>query len=137
MILLDTNIVSELMKPRPDDQVRDWLVSLGDERLATTAITVAEIEYGLHRLPDGKRRDHLSARFAQLSAAMNVLPLDTAAASQAGHFRAKRESLGLPTTASDMMIAGIAAVTDAALATRNTRDFTQLPLTLIDPWSGQ
>jgi predicted nucleic acid-binding protein len=137
MILLDTNIVSELMKPRADERVRTWLFSLGDERLSTTAITIAEIEYGLHRLPDGKRREDLGARFAQLSAAINVLPLDHSAATQAGHFHALRESLGLPSTASDMMIAGIASTAGARLATRNMRDFAQLPLTLIDPWADE
>jgi toxin FitB len=134
MILLDTNILSELMKPRADERMRDWLLSLGDERLATTAICIAEIEYGLHRLPEGKRREDLRARFAQLSSALNILPLDETAATQAGRFRAQRESLGLAATASDMMIAGIAAASGAVLATRNTRDFAQLPLTLIDPW---
>ncbi len=136
MILLDTNIVSELMKPRPDEQVRTWLMSLGDMRLATTAITVAEIEYGLHRLPEGKRRNDLSARFVQLSAALNVLVLDAIAATQAGIFRATRERQGLVTTPSDMMIAGIASTADASLATRNTKDFAHLPITLINPWQN-
>lgn len=135
MILLDTNIVSELMKPHADERVRDWLFSLGDERLATTAICIAEIEYGLHRLPEGQRREDLRARFAQLSSALNILPLDETAATQAGRFRAQRQSLGLPAAASDMMIAGIATASSAALATRNTRDFAQLPVTLIDPWA--
>ena len=134
MILLDTNIISELMKPRPDEQVRLWLFSLGDLRLATTVITLTEIEFGLHRLAEGKRRADLSARFVQLIGALNVLPLDAVSATQAGIFRATRESLGFTTNASDMMIAGIAATAQASLATRNTKDFTHLPIMLVNPW---
>jgi predicted nucleic acid-binding protein len=137
MILLDTNVISELMKPHPDGQVREWLLSRGEESLATTAITVAEIHFGLERLPDGKRRDDLYERFARLAGAMSVLPLDSAAGAQAGAFRARRERLGLPAAASDMMIAGIAATAGANLATRNIRDFEGLPIAVVDPWQAR
>lgn len=137
MIVLDTNVVSELMKPSPDPQVYRWLGGLGDQSLTTTAVTVAEIEFGLQRLPVGQRRSALFASFETLVAALTVLPLDDAAARAAGRLRAMREAAGLSSPPSDMMIAGIAAVAGAALATRNSRDFGGLPLEVIDPWRAQ
>lgn len=134
MIVLDTNVVSELMKPQPDPHVRDWLTKPGDQLLCTTAITIAEIEFGLRRLPAGRRSDDLQSRFETFAAALTVLPLDDLSAREAGRFRAMREAAGLPSQPSAMMIAGIAAVAGAALATRNTRDFEGLPIQLIDPW---
>ena len=68
MVVLDTNVVSELMKANPDEQVHKWFLSLGEIRLTTTAVTVAEIEYGLQRLPAGKRKTDLQERFAGRSA---------------------------------------------------------------------
>ena len=134
MIVLDTNVVSELMKPHPDAHVREWLKRTGDAVLTTTAVTVAEISYGLQRLPEGRRRDQLQSAFDRLTTAVNVLPLDEGAAAQAGKYRARRDTSGLPSTASDMMIAGITAAAGATLATRNTKDFEGLPLRLCDPW---
>lgn len=134
MIVLDTNVVSELMKPTPQGAVRDWLTGLGDEPLTTTAITLSEIEFGLQRLPDGRRRQALHASFEALIGALAVLPLDDVAARQAGRLRASRHAAGLSSQASDMMIAGIVFVADAALATRNTKDFEGLGIALLDPW---
>jgi predicted nucleic acid-binding protein len=135
MIVLDTNVVSELMKPAPHDAVRRWLSGLGDSTLATTAVTVSEIVYGLARLPDGQRRITLEARFeAYMEAGFVILPLDDAAARAAGAFRAMREAAGLGARAADMMIAGIAAAANASLATRNIKDFAGLPVRVADPW---
>lgn len=136
MILLDTNVVSELMKPAPDDRVRAWLLGLHATPLAIAVVTVAEIEYGLRRLPPGRRRESLMERFGEFTDAISILPLDDVAARESGRLRALREAAGRPSTPSDMMIAGIATVADAALATRNARDFEGLALTLIDPWSA-
>jgi predicted nucleic acid-binding protein len=137
VIVLDTNVVSELMKPGPDLPVRDWLTQVGDEPFATTAVTVAEIEFGLRRLPPGRRRDDLQSRFETFAAALTVLPLDDLAARETGRFRAMRAAAGLSCPPSDMMIAGIAAVAGAVLATRNIRDFEGLPIRLVDPWAGR
>ena len=134
MIILDTNIVSELMKPAPDVAVRSWLADLGETPLTTTAITVAEIQYGLSRLPEGRRKADLQARFEAFAGALGVLPLDEPAARETGRLRAMREAAGLSSHPSDMMIAGIAAVAGAALATRNIKDFGALPIELLDPW---
>ena len=135
MIVLDTNVLAELMRPHPDEKVRTWLLSIGNERLAITAITVSEIEFGLQRLPDGIRQRDLRQHFATLVSGLKVLPLDESAAAFAGAFRAQREKMGLPTTPSDMMIAGIVMQVGGLLATRNTRDFKHLPIELRYPWA--
>ena len=134
MIVLDTNVVSELMKPSPDVAVGDWLLGLGGIPLTTTAVTVAEIEFGLQRLPEGRRKTELTARFEALADALTVLPLDEPAAREAGRLRALREASGRAAQTSDMMIAGIAAAAGAALATRNIRDFEGVAVELINPW---
>lgn len=137
MIVLDTDVVSELMKRQPDDKVGEWLKSIGNTTLTTTAITVMEVEYGMQLLPEGRRKTELAARFSSLIGALAVLPLDEVAASRAGHFQAARRSAGFAPSASDMMIAGIVASAGAALATRNVKDFETLPIPLIDPWRAQ
>jgi predicted nucleic acid-binding protein len=134
MIVLDTNIVSELMKAMPDEAVRRWLLELEDTELTTTAVTVAEIEFGLRRLPDGRRREDLTFRFDAFISALAVLHLDDVAARETGRLRALREALGLSAQPSDMMIAGIALAVGAGFATRNIKDFAGLPIDLFDPW---
>ena len=137
MIILDTNVVSELMRPDGDPQVLSWMRETGDGDLATTAITVAEIEYGLARLPDGSRADALRNAAAGLweSFATSILPFDVAAARNYGTLMAARERAGRPTSAFDAQIAAIAKVHNAKVATRNIADFKGMGLTLIDPWS--
>lgn len=137
MILLDTNVVSELMRPAPDPKVRAWFGGLGAAPLATSAVTIAEAAYGLARLPDGKRRSELMEQFDALifgPPTLPVLGLDEQAGRLAGEFRALRESLGLGSSPSDMMIAGIAAANGASLATRNAGDFSGLPIGVVNPW---
>ncbi len=134
MIILDTNVVSELMKSQPDKKVQYWLQQSGSEALAVTVITIAEIEYGLQRLPDGKRKSDLAHRFEMFLEAFAVLALEDVAAREAGKLRALREREGLPSQSSDMMIAGIASIAGAALATKNVKDFTSLPIELFNPW---
>ncbi|MEP7452469.1 type II toxin-antitoxin system VapC family toxin [Phyllobacterium sp. SB3] len=137
MIVLDTNVISELLNVRADNGLRNWLVGLEDTPLATTSITIAEIEFGIQRLPAGIRRDQLQKAFETYIRTIPVLPLDDVAAYKAGQYRALRESTGKPTTLADMMIAGIVSVVGGTLATRNTKDFTGLPLQIIDPWQVQ
>jgi predicted nucleic acid-binding protein len=138
MILLDTNVVSELMRPVPDPKVRAWLNGLGATPLATSAVTIAEIVFGLARLPDGNRRLELMERFDALvlgPPALPVFALDETAGRFAGEFRAVRETLGLGSSTSDMMIAGIVMANGASLATRNVADFTGLPIGVVDLWA--
>jgi predicted nucleic acid-binding protein len=138
MILLDTNVVSELMRPVPNSKVRAWLEGLGATPLATSAVTIAEIVFGLARLPDGKRRSDLTERFDALvlgPPALPVFALDEPAGRLAGEFRAVRETLGLGSSPSDMMIAGIVMANGVSLATRNVADFTGVPISITDPWA--
>jgi predicted nucleic acid-binding protein len=138
MIVLDTNVVSELMRPVPDQRIRTWLTVAGSAPLATSAITIAEIVFGLTRLPDGKRRSELLDSFDALifgPPALPVLALDDNAARLAGEFRALRERRGLASSPSDMMIAGVAMAHGASLATRNVADFSDLPISVVDPWA--
>lgn len=137
MILLDTNVLSELMRPVPDPKVRAWMGGLGAASIATSAVTISEMTFGLARLPDGKRRDALTERFDALifgAPALPVFGLDEQAGRLAGEFRALREKNGLGGSPSDMMIAGIAMANGARLATRNARDFAGLPIEVVDPW---
>ncbi|WP_298332519.1 PIN domain-containing protein [Asticcacaulis sp.] len=135
MVILDTNVVSELMKPQPHPSVGEWLSRIGETRLATTSVTVAEITYGLERLPDGARKAELKRAFLTLLEVLGAVSLDESAAFKAGQFRAFRDATGRPSTASDMMIAGIAAAAGAQLATRNVKDFEGLPIIISDPWA--
>jgi predicted nucleic acid-binding protein len=136
VIILDTNVVSELMRPVADPNVISWVRETGDGDLATTAITVAEIEYGLARLPDGARAETLRAAAADLwaSFAAAILPFDVAAASNYGALMTARERAGRPTSAFDAQIAAIAKGHNAKVATRNVADFQGMGLKLIDPW---
>lgn len=134
MIVLDTNVISELMTLHPAKSVQKWLNALNESQIGITSITISEIHYGLHRLPEGRRRNALFERFISLTQSLEIFVLDESAAAYTGVFRALRENMGLPSTPSDMMIAGIVASVSASLATRNTRDFLHLPITIINPW---
>ena len=139
MIVLDTNILSELMRPSPAPKVKQWLLQdVADETLVTTVITISEIEYGLSRLPDGRKKQDLEERFATLTGPrfnFTILGLDEAAARLAGKMRGLRESNGLNGQSADMMIAAITRLAGARLATRNTKDFTDIGVELINPWN--
>ena len=138
MIILDTNVVSELMRSAGAPEVLHWVRSQPVSALATTAITVAEIEFGIRRMPDGKRRDQLRAgadeifdRFTE-----QVLPFDDAAARRYGLVVTERERAGHPIDGFDAQIASICLERSAGLATRNVRDFGHLGIELIDPWTA-
>lgn len=137
MIILDTNVVSELMRPTGNPHVLRWIRKSGDGDLVTTTITVAEIQYGLARLPDGSRADALRTAAAELwtSFAADVLPFDIAAARDYGALMAARERAGRPISAFDAQIAAIAKVHNAKLATRNVADFRGMGIRLINPWN--
>ena len=137
MIILDTNVISELTRPHPEPAVISWLDSLPTEETAITAITAAELRYGVHRLPDGHRKNALSdAVHAIINTDFRgrVEPFDVLAADQYANVVTARERGGRPISTSDAQIAAICRVLDAALATRNTSDFTDTGVDLIDPW---
>lgn len=139
MIILDTNVISALMRSEPDPVVVRWLDALPSESLWTTAITVFEVRLGLEVLAAGRRRRLLEEAFA---AALEedfegrVLPFDKAAAQAAGRIAAERRRAGRTVEIRDVQIAGIAMARKSAVATRNLRHFEGLGLNLLDPWSA-
>lgn len=135
MIVLDTNVVSEMMRGAPDPMVLAWITSVG--RLHTTAITLAEVGYGIARLPEGQRRDGLIVAAAQVFADFEevILPFDARAARKYAEIVAGRERTGRPITAADAQIAAICSSRRATLATRNTSDFQDTGIALLNPWN--
>lgn len=138
MIILDTNVLSELMRPVPDARVRAWGSGKPASELCTTAITVAEIRHGIERLPGGRRKEGLLAAALELFSAFGDLiqPFDAAAAAWFGPVMTARASLGLPIDGFDAQIAAICRTHSAALATRNVKDFRDTGVDIIDPWSA-
>jgi predicted nucleic acid-binding protein len=136
MIVLDTNIVSELMRATPAPAVLAWLQQASSTGLYTTAVTVAEIRYGIARLPLGHRRETLHQAANEIFAAFprQVLPFDLAAATAYADLVAGRERDGNPISGFDAQIAAICRSQAATLATRNTKDFADTGVTIIDPW---
>ena len=136
MIVVDTNVVSELMRPSPSPQVREWVSAQAPGELGTTAITVAEIRYGLERLADGRRKQSLLAAATELFAAFSeyIQPFDADAAIWYATIVAHRDRLGLPIDGFDAQIAAICRTRGAALATRNAKDFRETGIDVIDPW---
>ncbi|CAN5193965.1 type II toxin-antitoxin system VapC family toxin [soil metagenome] len=136
MIVVDTNVVSELMKPAPAPAVRQWIRARGSDELFTTSITLAEIRYGIARLPDGRRKDLLGSTADQLFAAFaeQILSFDAAAAARYPAIVLGRDRAGLPIDGFDAQIASICGAHNAALATRNGKDFEQTGVRIITPW---
>ncbi|MDX1653894.1 MAG: type II toxin-antitoxin system VapC family toxin [Candidatus Competibacteraceae bacterium] len=138
MIVLDTNVLSELMATSPAPQVVDWVNAQETSHLCLTTVTIAEIGYGLRILPDGRRRRLLESRFEQfleLAFSQRILSFDPPAARAYGEVMALRREMGRPLNVPDGQIAAIAHSRKFAVATRNLRDFEALGLTLINPFA--
>lgn len=135
MIVLDTCVVSELLRRKPDPGVRSWAAAL-NEPAALTSVTVWELCYGIDRMVRGRRRTELSDAVEQVlrDTRGGILAFDEAAARCAARMRVSRERAGRPVATADVQIAGICEAHGAALATRNVKDFAALGLELIDPW---
>ncbi|HEY1301117.1 MAG TPA: type II toxin-antitoxin system VapC family toxin [Stellaceae bacterium] len=139
MILLDTNVISELFRPAPDAAVRQFLRGQPAEELFTSTICEAEIRYGLARMASGRRRDDLTARivsFLDEAFRDRIVPFDSACAAFYGEIRALREAAGRPITIEDAMIAATARAHGAALATRNLADFEGTGIEAVNPWNS-
>jgi predicted nucleic acid-binding protein len=141
MILLDTNVISELIKRDPHPAVRAFVASLPPETVFTSAICEAEIRYGLARMPEGRRRNTLTANvlsFLDICFGNQVLRFDRLCAGAYGEIRHRREAAGRPISLPDAMIAATArAYGIHAIATRNIKDFADCGVPLIDPWLYQ
>lgn len=139
MIILDTNVVSELMKPAPSDALMRWFQDTPPEPLALTAITVAELRYGIAMLPEGKRKAGLDQAVTEMLAQDFpglVLPFDQAAAEHYGPLAAQHRAAGRNPGQADVMIAAIATAQGAGIATRNLKDFEGFDLRLLNPFAG-
>ena len=136
MIVLDTNVVSELMRPKPAPVVLAWLRRQVAADLFTTAVTLAEVRYGIARLPDGHRKDVLSQAADQVFGAFpdQILPFDSGAARIYADLAASRERAGSPISGFDAQIAAVCRVHSAALGSRNVMDFRGTGVEVIDPW---
>lgn len=139
MIILDTNVLSETMLEIPDSRVIAWLNSLPAPSVWLTSVTIFEIRFGIDLLPDGRKKARLQTAFEKAVSddfENRVLPFDHNAAEAAGHIAAHLESFGRRTELPDIQIAGIATIRNATLATRNTKHFERISLSLMDPWSS-
>ena len=139
MIILDTNVLSEFMRPKPSARVASWVSKQPAAELFTTSITEAEIFYGIDLLTNGKRREGLlaaaEAMFAQ-DLADRVFGFEGDAARVFSRIAANRRALGKPISHADAQIAAIAQVRGAKLATRNVADFEDCGLDVVDPWNN-
>jgi predicted nucleic acid-binding protein len=138
MIVLDTNVVSELIAPTPVPTVISWFARMPTRELHTTAITEAELFFGVARLQEGKRKrdlEKLLERLFRLRFHERVLPFDSAAARNFGEILAERKRHGLNYHYADTQIAAIARSRGASVATRNILDFEQCGIAIIDPWA--
>ena len=134
--LLDTNVVSEMMKHHPSPRVIAFLTRQADLWLAS--LVVHELEFGLQLTPPGRRRERLRSDLSGFlgTYAERILPLDRASAEWAARFRADATRSGRPSDLADMLIAGTAMAHNLAVATRNVRDFDGLNVEVINPWEA-
>ncbi len=139
MYVLDTNVVSELMRPAPEPCVEAWVAKQRAAHLYFSSISEAELRYGVAIMPAGRRREALAAAVDGLvreDFAGRVLPFDSAAARAYAEIAAARRSAGRPVSQADCQIAAIAHARGLALATRNVRDFAGMGIEIADPWVG-
>jgi toxin FitB len=137
MIILDTNVLSALMRANPDTQVITWLDEQPRTSVWTTSVTILEFRFGLQVLAAGKKRSLLLQAFEEVldKIGQRVAAFDAVAAQQAGDLMASRRK-GRPVDLRDTMIAGIALAHHATLATRNSAHFDDLSISVVNPWSG-
>ena len=137
MIILDTNVLSALMRTKPEAAVVAWLDRQPAESVWITSITLFEARLGLALLPSGRRRQTLEAAFARLlleDLESRVLDFDSAAAIEAAVLASERQKNGRSVDMRDTQIAGIALARRATIATQNIRHFADLKISIVNPW---
>ncbi len=140
MMILDTNVVSEQARPRPNPVVIQWIADQPRANLFITAVTEAELRYGIALMPAGERREtleHQTEKMLRKDFAGKILPFDSAAAQAYPEIAVSRRRAGRPIKQHDCQIAAIARVHNAIVATRNVTDFTDCGVELINPWSTE
>ncbi|MGL4440981.1 MAG: type II toxin-antitoxin system VapC family toxin [Bosea sp. (in: a-proteobacteria)] len=138
-VLLDTNVLSELVRPQAEQRLLNWIDSMDEDQTFISVITVAEIRSGIASLPPSRKRDALDAwlRFQLLERYRDrILPITTQIADQWGEFAGRAKRAGKPLGVMDGFIAATAAVKGLVVATRNTRDFSTLDVSCFNPWHG-
>jgi predicted nucleic acid-binding protein len=140
MIVLDTNVLSEIMRPPADRSpaVFDWMAARPGDDLYTTAITTAELLAGVAVMPDGRRKSELERGIVRMATLFDtrILPFDHVAAHHYADLRRVRRLSGRPVGAFDAQIAAIARANRMSVATRNVKDFADCGVDLINPWEG-
>jgi hypothetical protein len=139
MIILDTNVISEIMLPRPDIQVLGWLDRQSDASIWTTSVNIFEIRCGLQSMPEGKKRSALLDLFERWLAEViqgRIASFDEAAARRTADLNALRKKMGRPVDTRDNLIAGIVLASHATLATRNVKHFEEIASSLVNPWEA-
>ncbi len=136
MIVLDTNVLSEPLKSVPSAKVMAWLDNQAAETLFISAISYAELRFGVLKMPEGKRRNELAVRIERILALFNdrTLDFDVKAAEQLAQIAARTAKIGRRATAPDAYIAAIAVARDFSVATRNVGHFGHTGVTVINPW---
>lgn len=134
MMLLDSNVVSELMRG-PDSDIRNWFADIDIGDVAIPVIAVEETRFGLFSMPAGKRQRLLSERFDSLIVELAIIPFDVMAANACASLRARLRRQGASIELPDAQIAGTALALDAPVAMRNTRHFLRTGVSLVNPWS--
>lgn len=140
MLILDTNVVSELMRPAPNPAIVSWVAERATSSVFLTAVTEAELRFGLAVMPPGKRRDGLAAgleRMLMTGFANRVLPFDSSAARAYAGIAAARRRRGRPPAQADCQIAAIALARGMAVATRNIRHFEDMGIDIFNPWDAK
>jgi len=139
VIVLDTNVVSEIMRPRPAAEVLAWLDAQAATELWLTSTVAAELMFGVARLPDGGRKQQFARNLSGMlerEFAGRVLPFDLAAASVLAELLARRERAGQALALADAQIASVCLAHGATLATRNQKHFEGIGLALVNPWAA-
>jgi predicted nucleic acid-binding protein len=137
MIVLDTNLIAALM--RREAPIYDWLNELEPRSVWTNAVSVYETRVGIELLAEGRRRSHLEDQFERLLGRAledRVLPLDRSASDHAASIAVRQRRAGRPVEIRDVLIAGIVAANEATLATRNTKHFEDIGVSVVNPWFG-
>ena len=138
MIILDTDVISEIVRPLPEPRVVDWLATLESD-VAITSVTLAELLTGVRRLPDGRRRNELTRRIdaalAPYRGGRAVLAFDDVAADRYADVLDAREGSGAPISTADAQIAAICLAHGATCATRNVKELRHTGVELVDPWN--
>ena len=140
MILLDTNVISELMRAEPAQAVLDWFAQHDASDLFISAITEAELRTGVAILPEGQRRNRLQHAIDAMidqDFQSRILPFDSLAAKAYAEIAAQRRAAGRPIAEADCQIAAIARAIDALIATRNVKDFDGCGVRVINPWNAE